>query len=94
MSTLWPLILDQRVPYKKLVTLLIFTNTFITTMEVFRNKAKGLAEKTRSKNEMDKNKKQEKRDKKQETKRKGLKTINERKWTKGVGRCPLETDQI
>ena len=43
---------------------------------------------------MDKNKKQEKRDKKQETKRKGLKTINERKWTKGVGRCPLETDQI
>ena len=43
---------------------------------------------------MDKNKKQEKRDKKQETKGKGRKTINERKWTKGVGRCPLEPDQI
>ena len=40
MSTLWPLILDQRASHtKKLVTLLIFT-----TMEVFRNKAKGSAE--------------------------------------------------
>ena len=72
MSTLWPLILDQRVPYKKLVTLLIFKTTFITTMEVFRNKAKGLAEKkhevkmkwtkTRNKKKGIKSKKQKEKD--------------------------------
>ena len=59
MSTLWPLILDQRVPYKKLVILLIFKTTLITTMEVFRNKAKGLAEtnrKTREKGQKARNK--------------------------------------
>ena len=81
MSTLWPLILDQRASHtKKLVTLLIFT-----TMEVFRNKAKGLAEtnrKTREKGQKARNKMKDGKEQKK------------RKWTKGVGRCPLETDQI
>ena len=85
MSTLWPLILDQRVPHKKMVTLLIFTNTLITTIEVFRNKAKGLAvtdRKTREKGQKARNKMKDGKEQKK------------RKWTKGVGRCPLETDQI
>ena len=71
--------------HKKLVTFLIFTNTFITTMEVFRNKAKGLAEanrKTREKGQKARNKMKDGKEQKK------------RKWTKGVGRCPLETDQI
>ena len=81
MSTLWPLILDQRASHtKKLVTLLIFT-----TMEVFKNKAKGLAET---------NTKTGEKGQKARTKGKGRKTRKDRKWTKGVGRCPLETDQI
>ena len=95
MSTLWPLILDQRAPYTKNWLHCLFTKPPSSLQwEFLETRQKGWQKKTRSKNEMDKNKKQEKRDKKQETKGKGLKTINERKWTKGVGRCPLETDQI
>ena len=83
-------------PLQKIAYIAYFQNNVPSSQQwkFLETRQKGWEKKTRSKNEMDKNKKQEKRDKKQETKGKGLKTINERKWTKGVGRCPLEKDQI
>ena len=69
MSTLWPLILDQRVPYTKNWLHCLFSQTPLSQQWKFlETRQKGWQKKTRSKNEMDKNKKQKKRDKKQETK--------------------------
>ena len=86
MSTLWPLILDQRVPYTKNWLHCLFSQTPLSQQRKFLE--------TRQKGRQRQTQNQEKMGKKQETKRKGRKTRKDRKWTKGVGRCPLETDQI